>query len=77
MGELVHLPGFDRRTDVRRRVEYVGSIRRSRGRPDLCVVWDVSEKGARLVMPSVRDVPDTFLPTINRNNGERYCCRVM
>jgi hypothetical protein len=77
MGELVDLPGVDRRTDVRRRVEYAGSIQRPRGRPDLCVIWDISEKGARLVMPSVGDVPDKFVLTINRNSGERYYCRVM
>jgi hypothetical protein len=76
MGELVELPGVDRRSDARRRVEYVGSIRRSRGRPDLCVVWDVSEKGARLVMPSVRDVPDKFVLTVQGNSAERYYCRV-
>jgi hypothetical protein len=38
MGELVDLPGVDRRTDVRRRVEYAGSIQRPRGRPDLCAI---------------------------------------
>jgi hypothetical protein len=77
MGELVHLPGVDRRTEVRRRVEYVGSIRRSRGRPDLCVIWDFSENGARLVMPSVRDVSDKFILTMTRNDEERYYCRVL
>jgi hypothetical protein len=77
MGELVDLPGLDRRTGVRRRVEYAGSIGRSRGRPDLCVIWDISEEGARLVMPSVRDLPDKFVLTIARNKGERYYCRVM
>ena len=78
MSELAHLlPGVDRRTDVRRRVKYAGSIGRSRGRPDPCLIWDVSEKGARLVMPSVKDVPGKFVLTINRNSGERYHCRVM
>ena len=41
-GEFLHLPGVDRRTDVRRRVEYAGSIGRSRDRTNLCVIWDLS-----------------------------------
>jgi hypothetical protein len=77
MGELAHLPDVDRRTDVRRRVEYAGSIGRPRGRPHLCAVWDFSEKGVRLVMPSVGDVPDNFVLTIKRNNDQRYHCRIM
>jgi hypothetical protein len=77
MGKLGDLPAGDRRADVRHRVEYAASIQRSRGRQALCVVWDVSVKGARLVVPSAKDVPDKFVLTIKRNRHERYYCRVM
>jgi hypothetical protein len=77
MGELVDLPPINRRTGVRRRTEYAGSIQRSRGRQDLCVLWDFSDKGARLVVPSAKDVPEKFILMIRRNRQERYYCRVM
>jgi PilZ domain len=68
---------FDRRNNTRKRVEYAGSIQRTRGRQDLCVIWDVSDKGARLVVPSAKDVPDKFVLMITRKKQERYYCRVM
>ena len=77
MSSLKEPSAIDRRTSVRRRVEYAGSIQRPRGRQALCVIWDVSDSGARLVVPSVKDVPDKFVLTIKRNNEERYYCRVM
>jgi hypothetical protein len=54
-----------------------GSIGRSRGRPDLCAIWDFSEKGVRLVIPSLSDVPDTFVLPIKRNSEQRYHCRIV
>jgi len=77
MTQLADLPDLERRSRVRRRAEYAGSIRRSRGRDQLCVIWDVSEKGARLVVPSTRAVPDKSVPVIERNRQERYYCCVM
>jgi hypothetical protein len=76
MGHLADLP-IDRRNSVRRRVEYAGSIQRHRGRQDLCVIWDVSDKGARLVVPSAKDLPEKFILTIRPDGQKRYYCRVM
>ena len=77
MGKLEDVTPADRRTGVRRRVEYAGSIQRSRGRQDLCVVWDVSDQGARLVVPSAKQVPDKFILTVRRDGQQRHYCRVM
>ena len=77
MTTLAELSAIDRRTSMRRRVEYAASIQRPRGRQDLCVIWDVSDHGARLVVPSAKDVPNKFVLTIRRDKKERYYCRVM
>jgi hypothetical protein len=77
VGKSEALTAADRRAGVRRRVEYAGTIQRSRGRQDLCVIWDVSEKGARIVVPSAKDVPDKFVLTVGRDRQQRQYCRVM
>ena len=77
MIKFAEVPALDRRDSARRRVEYAGSIQRARGRKDLCVIWDVSDKGARLVVPSAKDVPKTFVLTITRKKQERFYCRVI
>jgi hypothetical protein len=77
VGKLEDVTPADRPTGVRRRAEYAGSIQRSRGRQDLCVVWDVSDQGARLVVPSAEKVPDKFILTVRRDGQQRHYCRVM
>jgi hypothetical protein len=69
--------GHERRTAPRRRVEYAGTIERPRGRRDLCVVWDLSKAGARIVVPSARDVPERFALVVTKAKSERHECRVM
>ena len=76
MTTLAELSAIDRRTSMRRRVEYAASIQRPVA-VNLCVIWDVPDHGARLVVPSAKDVPNKFVLTIRRDMKERYYCRVM
>jgi hypothetical protein len=77
MAQPAEPQGVERRNSVRRSAEYAGSIQRSRNRQLLCVIWDISDTGARLVAPSAKDVPDKFILVVARNGQERYYCRVM
>jgi PilZ domain len=77
MTQLSDSPDLERRSSVRRQAEYAGSIRRLRGRHHLCVIWDLSDTGARLVVPSTRGIPDKFVLEIERNRQERFYCCVM
>jgi hypothetical protein len=77
MAQPAESSGVERRNSVRRSAEYAGSIQRSRNRQLLCVIWDISDTGARLVAPSAKDVPEKFILVVARNGQERYYCRVM
>jgi hypothetical protein len=77
MAQPAESPGAERRGSVRRSAEYAGSIQRPRNHQLLCVIWDISDTGARLVAPSAKDVPEKFILTVARNGQERYYCRVI
>jgi PilZ domain len=41
-----------------------------------CMIWDLSESGARLAAPRSKSLPNTFLLVFNRDGTARRGCRV-
>src|SRR4051812_42660089 len=42
------------------------------GRAIPCVIWDLSDRGARISAPHVSRIPDTFTLSLGVN-GDRFC----
>ena len=45
--------------------------------PSVCVIWDLSEGGARLASPRPEAVPDEFMLALNRDDKNGATCRVV
>ena len=45
--------------------------------PIICVLWDISETGARLVIPSPESLPDQIYLLMARDERPGRPCRVM
>lgn len=45
--------------------------------PMVCVVWDLSEGGARLALASPNELPDEVTVTLGRNDTKGTRCRVV
>jgi hypothetical protein len=68
----------DRRSDPRTTVRRCGWLSRTRGeRVVECVVWDVSDTGARLVTDAADEIPDTFYIYMSLDFSSRRVCRAV
>lgn len=64
---------FERRIDIRHRVDDVGSIAVDEHTSLACIVYDLSGVGVRLTLPDTALVPETFVLTAPYIEGARIC----
>ena len=70
--------GIDRRKSPRKTVVQTAWIYIGSDMPPLvCVLWDISEEGARLVIPSPDTLPDYFYLLMSRDERPGRRCRVV
>ena len=70
-------PPPDARTTARTRVRRIGWLTKTKGESlRECVVFDESERGARLVVDSPNEIPDSFYLYLSLDFSSRRRCRV-
>jgi len=70
-------PPSESRTTSRAAVRRIGWLSKTKGENlRECVVFDESEKGARLVVDSPHEIPDTFYLYLSLDFASRRRCRV-
>jgi hypothetical protein len=70
-------PPSESRTTSRAAVRRIGWLSKTKGENlRECVVFDESEKGARLVVDSPHEIPDTFYLYLSLDFTSRRRCRV-
>jgi hypothetical protein len=69
--------GTNDQKEVQKLLGYPGRIFLWEGQPMECVVLNVSKSGAKLAVPDVRAVPDTFVLMLSQAGGVRRNCKVM
>jgi hypothetical protein len=70
-------PPSETRAASRTTVRRIGWLTRTKGENlRECVVFDESEKGARLVVDSPNEIPDTFYLYLSLDFSSRRRCRV-
>jgi hypothetical protein len=67
----------DKRTSKRRSVRYSAWLTLADGALAECVLSDISETGARVVLQSAAAVPDVFILMLSANGSARRACRVV
>lgn len=69
----------EQRKHPRRQINYAGAkiVVDKKGTALNCLVFDVSEGGARIVLETDHGVPDRFLLLLTPNGGTPRACRVM
>lgn len=70
-------PPSEARTASRTTVRRIGWLTKTKGESlRECVVFDESEKGARLVVDTPNEIPDTFYLYLSLDFSSRRRCRV-
>jgi PilZ domain len=69
---------IERRRSPRTAVDYPAFIDAGDGSPMLHgIVWDISDRGAKLIVSSLTDLPDTFKMLLVSEPSVRYECQVV
>jgi hypothetical protein len=73
VGPNMRPPHVELRISRRRPLRYAGRIALDQERHVPCVLWDISEGGARLMAARHHDLPKTFTLVVAKFGGERRC----